>query len=53
MLKLACAVAVLLASIALADHALASSLNPQPACWAGPHLPPHPEPMPHTPVVRY
>ena len=51
-LKLAFAIFALLASIALASHALASSLNPQPLppCWAGPHLPPHPEPVP---VVRF
>jgi hypothetical protein len=42
-----------LVTLAVAGQALALNPQPLPPRWISPHLPPHPEPVRHVPIVRY
>ena len=53
MTKFALSLAIALASFAAAGQAMALNPQPLPPRWSGPHLPLHPEPAPHVPVVRF
>jgi hypothetical protein len=53
MTKTVLAFAAALAMTAAASQALALNPQPLPPRWISPPTPPHPEPVPHVPVVRF